>query len=271
MTGCGTIPVPLRAIQATLDPGTVLAPLDGLVVVRTPTRPDFWEGNALHLFTAPAPSELDGLLADWDRRFGSNPAIEHLRVRWVEPQAGRDLAALRDVAARRGLAVDLTAHMELGDLAQVAAPPRVEIAVATEPRQWHGTTVLFRHTDWGGDEAFWRETVEGRRQLAAEGRAITYLAVRWGIPVGTATLCWDPLADVGPDHAGLAVVEDVVVHPAHRGVGIGAALVHAAVTRHLAGHPRARVVLMTDEAVDFYLRLGFRRTAVVGGLARAAT
>lgn len=270
MTGAAAIPVPLRAIQATLDPGTGLAHLDGLVVVRTPNRPDFWEGNALHLLAPPEPADLDDLLDQWDRRFGSIPAIEHLRMRWVEPAAGRDLGDLRAAAEARGLEVDLTPHMELHELADATPPPRVEIVIATDARQWHGATVLFRHTDWGGDEAFWRETMAGRQDLAAEGRAVTYLAIRWGMPVGTAAVCWDPLAEVGPDHAGLAVVEDVVVHPAHRGVGVGAALVRTAIARHLAGHPRARVVLRTDDAVDFYGRLGFRRTALVGGLARSA-
>lgn len=271
MSGGAGAPLPLRALQTALDPGTVVAVLDHLTVVRTPTRPDLREGNAFHLHQPPEPDDLDALLDDWDERLGSNPAIEHVRIRWVEPDVGRDLSALRAAAEARGLAVDLTAHLELVDLAEATAPPRVEIVVATDPREWHGATVLFRHTDWGGDEDFWRETIAGWRQLAAEGRAVTYVAVRWGIPVGTASLAWDPLADVGPDHAGLAVIEDVVVHPAHRGVGVGAALVHTALARHLAHHPRARVVLRTDDAVDFYEHLGFRRTATLAGLQHAAT
>lgn len=260
------VPVPLRAIQLTLDPGATVAPLDGMIVVRTPTRPDHREGNALHLRTAPAAEDVDRLLAEWEQRFGSHPGIEHVRIRWVEPEPGRDLAELCRAVEAVGFVVDLTPHMELEELVEVPVPPRTEIVVAADPRQWHGATVLFRHTGWSGDEAFWRETMAGRRQLAAEGRAVTYLAVRWGIPVGTASLCWDPLADVGPDHAGLAVVEDVVVHPAHRGIGVAAALVHTAVARHLAHHPRARVALRTDDAVDLYRRLGFRRTATLGGI-----
>lgn len=261
-------PLPLVAIRATLDPGTVVAPLADLTVLRTPMRPDLREGNALHLRTAPEPAGLDGLLGAWDDRFAGGPAIEHLRIRWVEPPAGRDLEDLRAVAAERGLAVDLTRHLELGEPKPSPARPDVGVVVATDPRQWHGATVLFRHTDWDGDEDFWRDTMAGRRELAAEGRAVTYLAVRWGIPVGTASLCWDPLADVGPDHAGLAVVEDVVVHPVHRGVGVGSALVSTAVATHLRAHPRARTVLRTDDAEGLYERLGFRQTATIGGLSR---
>lgn len=264
-------PVPLLAIRTALDPGTVVAPLADVTVLRTPTRPDLWEGNALHLRAAPGPRDLDHLLETWSERFGTVPGVEHVRIRWVEPVAGRELGELRAAAAARGLAVDLTPHLELGELTPTGATNGVEILPATDPRQWHGATVLFRHTDWGGDEVFWRETMAGRRQLAEEGRAVTYLAIRWGIPVGTAALCWDPLADVGPDHAGLAVVEDVVVHPAHRGVGIASTLVHTAVERHLGAHPRARTVLRTDDAVGLYRRLGFRPTATVGGLSRAAT
>lgn len=261
--------LPLRALRATLDPGTVVAPLEGMTVVRTPTRPELREGNALHLADPPEADDLESLLQVWARRFGDVPGVDHVRIRWVEPRGGRDLTALRTTAGRHGLAVDLTTAMELDALVPGAPPPRVTIAPATDPRQWHAVTVLFRHTDWGGDEAFWRETMAGRRRLQEEGRAVTYIATRWGIPVGTASLFWDPLADVGPLHAGLAVVDDVVVHPAHRGVGVAGSLVRAALERHLSGHPRARVALRTDDAVGLYERLGFRRSAVLGGLARA--
>lgn len=263
-------PLPLRALQATLDPATAVAPLDDLTVVRTPTRPTFREGNALHLRTTPGPDDVERLLAVWEERFGAAGPTS-VRIRWVEPDSGRDLDEVRAAADPHGLAVDVTWHMELHDLLHVATPPRVEIIPATDPRQWHGATVLFRHTDWGEDEAFRRRTMAGREQLTAEGRAVTYVAVRWGIPVGTATLCWDPLAEVGPDHAGLAVVVDIVVHPAHRGAGIGSALVHTTVARHLAAHPRARVVLQTDAAAPLSRRLGFETTATLGTLHPAAT
>lgn len=268
--GSGADPLPLRALRLTLDPGTVAAPLDELTVVRTPTRPDFREGNALHLRDAPTAGDVSRLLRAWDERFGSAPGVEHLRIRWVEPAGDRDLSALRDAAAAQDLQVDLSTSMELGSLVQGAGPADVLIAPAADRRQWHGATVLFRHTDWGGDEQFWRETMAGRRQLQQEGRSVTYLATRWGIPVGTATLFWDPLADVGPDHAGLAVVDDVVVHPVHRGIGIGSALVRTALSRHLDGHPRARVLLHTDDAMPLYEALGFRREGRLGGLACAA-
>lgn len=270
MTGAPAAdPLPLVAIRATLDPRTVVAPLADLTVLRTPTRPDLREGNALHLRTPPGPGDLDRLQAAWADRFGGVPGVDHLRIRWVEPTAGRDLTGLREAALDRGLAVDLTPHLELAELTPPPAPADVDVVMARDPRQWHGATVLFRHSDWGGDEDFWRETMAGRRQLAAEGRALTYLAVRWGIPVGTASLCWDPLADVGPDHAGLAVVEDVVVHPAHRGLGIASSLVHTTVARHLSAHPRARTVLRTDDAAGLYRRLGFRQTGSIGGLSRS--
>lgn len=262
-------PLPLVAIRAALDPATVVVPLEHLLVVRTPTRPDLWEGNALHLRAAPQPQDVGRLLEVWEERFGGVPGVRHLRIRWVEPSSGRPLDDLREAASARGLEVDVTTHMELDDVgAEAPPPPSVDLVPATDPRQWHGATVLFRHTDWGGDEDFWRETMAGRRVLAEEGRAVTWIAVRWGIPVGTASLCWDPLAEVGADHAGLAVVEDVVVHPVHRGAGIGGALVDHAVRRHLTGHPRARVVLRTDDKTEFYRSLGFRPTALVGGLSR---
>ena len=67
------------------------------------------------------------------------------------------------------------------------------------------------------------------------------VASRFGTPVGAGTLVWAPAVDVGPDAAGLAVVTDVVVHPAHRRLGIATTLVAELVARHVADFPRARV------------------------------
>lgn len=62
------------------------------------------------------------------------------------------------------------------------------------------------------------------------------------------------------DRAGLAIVEDVVTHPLHRGRGLASAIVVHAVDHHLAARPHDRVVIRADAdgaARRIYERLGF--------------
>lgn len=240
-------PLPLRALRLTLGPHTSAASLGRLTVVRTPTRPDHLEGNALHLHAAPDGAELGDLEDEWHQRFGAVPGVEHLRIRWPEPGSGRDLGALRAAAARRGLAVDVAPHWQLDQ--PLAEPPAVngaEVVVPTDPRRWHGVTVLYRHSGWTGDDDLWRWRVDGWRLLASQGRAMTHLVTRWGVPVAAASLAWDPAAEVDDPYAGLAVISDVLVHPAHRDAGLAQLVVHSLASRLLQAHAAAQMVLIAD-------------------------
>jgi N-acetylglutamate synthase-like GNAT family acetyltransferase len=62
------------------------------------------------------------------------------------------------------------------------------------------------------------------------------------------------------DRATFAYLTDVVIHPAHRGRGLGARL-----TRRILAHPDLqglrRFALLTRDAMDFYAAFGFTRGA----------
>ena len=86
--------------------------------------------------------------------------------------------------------------------------------------------------------------------------------MRQGIPVGTVTLVHDGAAT--------AVVEDLVVHPVHRGRGIATALVHrAAADPDLTAMRVGTVVEPGSTSERLHRRLGFRPHAVVRVLERA--
>ncbi len=84
-----------------------------------------------------------------------------------------------------------------------------------------------------------------------------------GVVVGMAVVLFVPSTALGKR---AALLEDVVVDSAHRGLGIGTALVQAAVQR--AGDAGCgRVTLLTDEdngaAQRFYGRHGFVRSSMI--------
>jgi GNAT superfamily N-acetyltransferase len=263
------LPLPLRALLSTLGPRIVTADLDDRTVVRCPGRPDHRDGNALWLHEPLTVAALDTVLADWQHRFATVPGVEQRQLRWAEDGA-RDAAPLEEALRTAGLTPRWSHHLELAELGGAPDPvDGLRVVVPADERHWHGVAVQFRHTDRHDDDGFWSWWADGLRVLGDQGRALTLLAFRWGVPVGTTTVHWDPVADVGPEHAGLAAVDDVVVHPAHDGVGIGAVLVHDAVRRLRADKPRARVVMRTDEPPARWERLGFRPTARLGAAVSA--
>ncbi len=51
---------------------------DGYTVVETPSRPDFWFGNALVLDRAPAPVDYERWLARHAAIFAGTPVVKHV-------------------------------------------------------------------------------------------------------------------------------------------------------------------------------------------------
>lgn len=267
--------------RASLSDRTLVTYARDHVSVRTPSRPDFRDGNTLDLVAPPAPDDL----ARWSARFAETIGIlgvRHLQLRWETPlpadapsRAPTPDPALQ--AAVRQLGGELDAYTVLlldqladpsaidAELIRLAAPRHDEEPASAVERRWHATEVLSRY-EHGDTPDAWREVDHGfvawaaeiRRELARSGRAEVWLARRQATPAARLALVHD--------RQGLAVVQDVVTHPAHRRRGLASALTHAAVTSHLAADPDARIGIGAEpgsSADRLYRRLGFRPHATV--------
>jgi len=269
-------PFALDVLQRTLGGAVRLAELEDRTVVRTAERPDHRAGNALHLHDVPTVEVLRDAIEDAARRFDG-------RVRVVAPLPadGSPFDAELLAAGEAVGAVVRADHLLTHDdpVAWVEATQMrqdLELEAPGDPRAWHGVTVLHRHAGpaedpaatpgpergRGADDERLRWWVDGLADLAATGRARVLVARRHGTPVGSGVLVWDPRIDVGPAHAGLAVLTDVVVHPAHRRVGVGRTVAAALVGAHLPDFPRARVAaVLPGPIADAPRRHGWRTTA----------
>jgi GNAT superfamily N-acetyltransferase len=271
----------LAVVRASLSGRTLVTYARDHVTVRTPSKPDFYDGNTIDLLAPPAPSDLSG----WVDRFRDtigHLGVREVRLRWEEPLAPdapaeppAPDAAMADAAGALRLELSPVTVLLLDRLVGVPPSAGVELSAVPPPsaeagagvdRSWHAATVLYRYEsgdkpadwrDWDQDE-FVAWSVDVQRELAVSGRAAVWLAVRHGTPAGRLTLFHD--------RQGLAVVEDVIVHPVHRRRGIASALTHRAVVSHLADRPDDRVGIGADpgsSADRLYRRLGFRPHATV--------
>jgi GNAT superfamily N-acetyltransferase len=279
------------------SPRTLVTYARDHVSVRTPSRPDFRDGNTIDLESVPAPGDLAAWAARFEDTIG-RLGVPHVQLRWetpLTPDVPADVPeadpGLVDAAAALGMSLYPTTILLL---AEPAAPPDApaELVTVTPPslapggsgrevdsdatpveveRRWHAVSVLERYTsgdtpeDWRtSDEGFTAWAVDILRELSAAGRATIWLGLRHGGPVARAVVLHD--------RQGLATVEDVVVHPVHRRLGIASALTHRAVVAHLADHPGSRIGIGAEPAGPadhLYRGLGFRPHATVWTAVRA--
>lgn len=287
----------LAVCRASLSERTLVTYARDHVAVRTPSRPDFRDGNVLDLLAAPTADEVEQWTSRFDRSVGLLGA-RTVHLRWelpIEPDAAppdgapasaaaltaADAAttspALDAALARAGLRVQplmvLLRPADVDGASRLPIPADAAAAgttlVAVEPptvtpggpvdRRWYAATVLYRYVegdtpdDWRGlDDDFVTWSVDVQRELALAGRAQVWLAMRHAVPVARLTLVHD--------RQGLAVIEDLVVHPAHRRRGIARALTAAAIRSHLDIHPTARIGIVAEPgsvAQELYEGLGF--------------
>lgn len=122
--------------------------------------------------------------------------------------------------------------------------------------------VLYRHLNRSdppleteGAETIWTD-------LLKRPSITIYVAERAGQLVGSSTLVIVPNLTRGG--RSYALIENVVTHEAHRGLGIGQAILSAAID-HAWRENCYKIMLMTgrkDEAINrFYEKAGFRRDA----------
>lgn len=260
-------PVGLASERLGFGPATLQTVVHDHVVVRTPTRPDHWPGNALHLFEPP--TQLQEAWRRFDRSVGQLPGIARRVVCWETP--GTDDAPGVEPPEDADLLSTEVGVLEPGRPApDRAVPAGVTIVRATSPAHWAGARVLYLQTGWEGDAAYWRWHVDQQRELTEIGGGVVLVAYQLGIPVGRAGL-FVPHGGVQPRVHDLAVVEDVITHPLYRGTGVGSALVSAAVDLARRLVPVVRLVVRSDpgsSTAAWYGRLGFtpvsRTWAAVG-------
>jgi len=266
----------LRALRVGGSPAQLVVHVGTDVIVRTPARPDFHDGNVYDLLTPPDASDV-GALVERVRRALEPVGVAHLHLRFELPVGAAPDADLVAALEGVGFTLDRLLVMELtGPVALAGQPIGLErltgplddapgsgelVAPAVvRDRRWYAASVLDRYA-LGDDVETWRRWDDGGatwyraqlRELAALGRAEVWLATRIGMPVATAT--------VVRDLDGLAVVQDVVTHPAHRRRGIARALVSAAVAFEQRTRPDDRILLAVTEggpAELLYRSLGFR-------------
>ncbi len=270
----------LAVLRAGLPPLTLVTYARDHVAVRTPSRPDLRSGNTLDLVAVPEVDELPGLVDRFQRSIGSLGAAQ-VQLRWEAPLAPTAPVGsptpdpvLRDALGGLGLGLEAVTVLLLDELAPPPEGAAVELAAVPAPeataaaavdRRWHATSVLYRYADdpagddWGErEEAFVAWSVAQQRDLAVAGRCQVWTAQRHGMPVGRLSVLHD--------RQGLAVIEDLVVHPVHRRRGIAAALTAAAVDHHLRAVPGSRVGLAVEPgsaAERLGRRLGFVPHATV--------
>ncbi len=241
------------------------------VALRTPTRPDHFSGNALHLYEPP------GAVGPWltrhARTVGTIPGVERAVVAWEVPHdlAGRDPRAAVPGDLPDGAGIDLVSTLvwrpdldpadpgaragALADL-DVRDPSALDIRSGADERVLAGARALYLQAGWGDDVAYWRWHVAQQLDLLVARRCDIWVAFVGGIPATRASLMHD--------RRGLAIVEDVVTHPLHRGKGLASAMVVHTIAHHLAGHPGHTITIRAEAAGAarrVWERLGFTTVA----------
>jgi len=265
----------LRALRVGVHPDSLVLRSGTDVIVRTPARPDFRDGNVVDVLTPPRADEVATRLESV-RRLMEPVGVGHLHLRYELPPGAQDDAARVAAFIAAGCEVDVLRVLALDavDLPPVvpARPATVTIERLEGPdgdviagRRWYAAAVLDRYahgedvTAWRAWDEEWgtwdRERVSA---LAHIGRAEVWLASRHGMPVATLTLV--------DDRDGLVVVEDVVTHPAHRRRGIARSLLGAALASLRGSRSLERVAIATrpdSPGEALYLGLGFTPLADV--------
>lgn len=254
------------------------------VALRTPSRPDHFSGNAIHLFSPPTAIvpwldrhansigripgvtgafvcwELDGDLAP-DQRADVAPDAEALAPHLPDDvPAGATVGVVSAMVWRPELATAggparLAAADDLAALSRLEMS-RLDVRSGADEHVMAGARALYLQAGWGTDVDYWRWHVAQQLDLMVAGRCQVWVAYAQGIPASRVSLMHD--------RAGLAIVEDVVTHPLHRGRGLATAIVVHALRHHLATRPDDTVVIRADAsgpARRIYERLGFTTVA----------
>lgn len=251
--------VALRSFRVALGPRTLMSTAPDHKVLVTTWRQDFWSGNAVHVETDVEPDDLDRWQAVFEERLGHLPGIKHQMIVWATEQRediGDYQRRMTAACEERGLTLDRLTIMELDDLKPMSPATPVEVVPAKEDGDFAGLVALLAQGN--GQVDFWKWRADRFKEMALAGRGRVWVVRRFGIPAAVA-VCFR-------DEAGVASVDDVVVHPPHRRLGIGSHITAVTAGAHRDSFPDDRIVLGTDHGSDaerMYARLGFKPIATV--------
>ncbi|SDS01986.1 GNAT family N-acetyltransferase [Microlunatus soli] len=221
---------------------------------RLPAAPDLLLANCLYAVRPGSVADLDQDLA---RAAADAPQfrvmVESDTPSWVEAEL-----LLRDWRPETEYRLILPAGRLLTGPAETAVRPAIEV----DP-DWSQRQALFRLDHLEEDDRLGRgrRPVSRTEQVIGHRRALEQFATYWcttdGDQVTGFVCCWQT-----PQARG--VIEDVFVHPAHRGGGLATAMINNAVTRlRQAGVGDITIAAeVGDTPVRLYQRLGFRPAGI---------
>jgi GNAT superfamily N-acetyltransferase len=243
----------LRALRLGVSPRALVVHVGTDVVVRTPSRPSDLAGNVVDLLEPPTAESLPALIGRV-RRLMEPVGVAFVHIRFELPVDRRPPPDLIEAAGELGARLQVQRVAEVVGAASVPgmrvgierlAPPTAEDPVGA--RRWYAAGVLARYAH-GTTPEVWRtfdaELGAWHRErlaaLAALGRADVWVATTQGMPVASLSL----LRDLD----GLATLEDLVTHPAHRGRGLATTLLMAALAFEQHARPAQRIVVALPAA-----------------------
>lgn len=241
---------------------TVVEQQPDRLLLRTPSQPDFWYGNALVLphFSADVEAQIAQFQADF-------PGAAHVCIQWDVPDLRADLSGFEAA----GFDIDDSDVLALtGDLRRCDQPSGITARPLAGDGDWQQAEELQHRT--GVDEdgyaeaphrAYVRDRMAARRAQAQAGRGVWFGAFDGDLLV----------ADMGIYSDGrLARFQSVETRPSHRRRGICAALVGEAVCWIRARFPQADILIVADRNGDpgrIYRRCGFELRETVLAAVRA--
>lgn len=222
----------------------------GRVLLRTPSQPNFWYGNALVL--PEFSPDVDAQVAQFREDF---PGATHVCIQWDVPNLRADLSAFEAA----GFDVD-----DSDVLVLATAPRRFDLptGITARPlssdRDWQQAEELQHRTGVDDDgyseelhRAYLRDRMAARRAQVDAGTGVWFGAFDGDLLV----------ADMGVYSDGrLARFQSVETRKSHRRRGICAALVGEVVSWTRDRFPQAEIMIVADRNGDpgrIYRRCGF--------------
>lgn len=239
---------------------------DGYALLRTPSEPDFWFGNAVVLQDAQETRDLDELIA---LSLAAFPEAEHVCLQWDVPDLELPEPLATELVAR-GFELDVSHTLVLRDeLGQAPLREGLIVRPFEDDADWAQAVMLSTEiaTEAERDPPSFRSFIDShldaQRARVAAGRGQWFGVFDGGRLVTQMGVIFDAAA---------IRFQHVETAPSHRRMGLCAALLTHVGNWAMAQAPEAAVVIVADESGNagrIYRRAGFalaeRITSAVHG------